>query len=562
MMRSCAPIVAVVLVGCGPETADESADGSTTTGSTTSDVEPTTSGASTGEQVDPCTCDEPVVHDGDLLAEDLAKYQGKCLVEVTGLIDIDELADPSLLTSLAHLQRARFLRISDSPGVVDLEPLSCLRETIWLHLGDNPELVDVGGLAGVEVAEQISFSGLPIEELPSFAASYQGVRSLHLHDLPALRDVDAVAGWPGLHDGDGEFQVTITSLPKLESVAGLAGPIGSASAKTTPEPLDGWPSIELGELPALATIDGLEALTRGHVTLRRLPMVTELAPLGQLERGNLTLAGLGITSLAGLESLTTFGRVIVGGCEEGEAMPALTSLAGIGAMAEISELWVVDAPALTDLSAQGPVTIEEVNLVDTPALDDAAIAAFMAEVEAKRQCAGDIVECSCIGLIPETVTTGCPQTWSGGSAVAGMSEGGPFNGTTAFFGWRGSNIGFTQLALVILDATSDIEAAKQDGIWENGVGGRPKAILYTDSYYNWIGESSSLAVLYDGGGGMSEGTVELAVNGRLGNWHMSDPADPPRLVGTIKTADPNAPVVLDGPFQAAFCEDFVEYLSD
>jgi hypothetical protein len=130
-----------------------------------------------------------------------------------------------------------------------------------------------------------------------------------------------------------------------------------------------------------------------------------------------------------------------------------------------------------------------------------------------------------------------------------------------FFGWIGNNVGYSQLALVILDEAADIEAARQEGLW-NGPGGRPKAILETDHFYNWIRGSSSPVVLYDGGGGTAEGTVELAVNGRLGNWHMSDPADPPRLVGTIKSADPNAAVVLDGPFQAAFCDDFVEYLSD
>jgi hypothetical protein len=69
-------------------------------------------------------------------------------------------------------------------------------------------------------------------------------------------------------------------------------------------------------------------------------------------------------------------------------------------------------------------------------------------------------------------------------------------------------------------------------------------------------------VLYDAGGGMSSAEVELEINGRLGDWLTFDPADPPRLVGTITSADPNAAVVLDGPLQAAFCDDFVMYLSD
>jgi hypothetical protein len=481
MMRSRALLVVVGLVGCGPETAVDSAGGSTT-GSTTSDVEPT-SGASTGVQGDPCACAEPVVHGGDLRLEDLVKYQDKCLVEVKESVDLEGVQDPAQLASLSHLRRVRSLLISDSPGLVDLAPLSCLREVgFWLSLRDNPNLVDLGALAELEAAEKVSLRGLPIEELPGFAASYQGINDLSLSDLPELRDLDALAGWPALHDWDKEFRVTIADLPKLESVAGLAGPIGSASAKTTSDSLDGWPSIELAGLPALATIDGLETLTRGDVTLRGLPAVTDLAPLATLEQADfVTLSGLGITSLAGLGSLTEAFRIIVGGCEDGEEMPALTSLAGIGAMAEIDNLWVVDAPALTDLGAPGSATIEEVYFVDTPALDEAAIAAFTDEVDASYQCDGGIVECTCIGLIPDGLTEGCSQ-WSGGSAVVGMSEGGAFNGTTAFFGWVGNNVGFSMLALVIADETADLEEVKNGGAWNDD--GRPKALLETGRYYN------------------------------------------------------------------------------
>lgn len=552
-------VVAVVLAGCGPEAAVDSAGGSAS-GSTTSEVEPTTGGGSTGEPVDPCACDVPVVHDGDLRAEELAKYQGACLVEVTGSVRLEGLGDPSLLTSLAHLRRARSLLILESPGIVDLAPLSCFRETELLLIRDAPDLVDIGALAGIEVAEEINFTQIPIAELSSFSPNYQGVRSLALIELPELRDLDAVAGWPGLHGADEEFRATLLNLPALESIAGLAGPVGSASAKTTTDPLQGWPWLELGELPALATIEGLETLTRGHVTLRRLPQVTELGPLGQLERGDLTLAGLGIASLAGLDSLLKFGRVIVGGCEEDEAMPALTSLAGVGAMAEIDELWVVDAPALTDLSVPGSVTVEEVSFVDTPALDDATLAAFMAEVDAMYQCAGGIVECTCIGLIPDGVTSGCSQ-WSGGSAVVGGSEGGPFNGTTAFFGWIGNNVELSRLVLMIVDETADIEAAKKAGIF--GEEGRPKALLETGrNYASWIGASSSPVAFYDADAELSVDEVELEITGRLGNWSTFDPADPPRLVGTITSADPNADVVLDGAFEAAFCDRFVGYLTD
>jgi hypothetical protein len=114
-------------------------------------MEPTTSGStggeSTGAPFDPCDCHAPVVHDGHFGIEDLAAYQGACLVEVAGAVELEGLADPSQLMALSHLRRARSLRIGESPGLVDLAPLSCLQEveSLWLH--DNPNLVDLGALA-------------------------------------------------------------------------------------------------------------------------------------------------------------------------------------------------------------------------------------------------------------------------------------------------------------------------------------------------------------------------------------------------------------------------------
>lgn len=566
----------VALAACGPDTtsteatdtSSTAADATTSTGSTTDDdttVNPTSS--TTAEPVDPCACDAPVIHEGKLEAADLAAYQGACLVEVTGQVWLEGIENPSLLTALAHLQRAHLLLISDSPGLTDIAPLSCLREVESLYLTDNANLVDIGALERIELVDHLILRNMPSQALPSFAPNYQGLHTLYLEDMSALRNLDPMADWPGLHDGGtiyDEFQVRITDLPKLESIAGLAGPIGSAIAKSSLDPADGWLWIELTDLPALATLDGLETFTRGFLFLRRLLAIKDLAPLTNLERaGSLVLAGLpGITSLAGLHSLTQAGQLIVGGCEDGETMTALTSLAGIDALTKISgDLWVVDAPALSDLDAPSLTSVQSSNFVDAPALTDAAIAAFNADVNAMYECAGDVVECTCLGYIPETVSVGCPQSWSGGSAVIGASEGGPFNGVTAFFGWVGGTYN-AELALVILGDAADIEAAKADGVYGKKWG-RPKAILQTlRSYGAWISDGPELVSLYDAGGGLSEATVELDIQGRLGNWLTADPADPPRLHGTIKSSDPNAALLLDGPFDAVFCDAFVRELSD
>src|SRR5688572_30775001 len=61
----------------------------------TSSTDPPTSSTdgTTSDASDPCTCDTPVIHDGPLDAEDLAGYQGACLVEVTGSLWIEDLTD-------------------------------------------------------------------------------------------------------------------------------------------------------------------------------------------------------------------------------------------------------------------------------------------------------------------------------------------------------------------------------------------------------------------------------------------------------------------------------------
>lgn len=79
-------------------------------------------------------------------------------------------------------------------------------------------------------------------------------------------------------------------------------------------------------------------------------------------------------------------------------------------------------------------------------------------------------------------------------------------------------------------------------------------------YPAWLGVRDEQVALYSVDD--AEGTVQLDVQGRLGNWATLDPADPPRLFGQITSTDPDAAVTLDGPFEAAFCKDFVALFKD
>lgn len=568
-----ASVLVHVLVACNPGGKDLTTTGATA--STSSGTEGDTSGGmtsngeTTGVGGAPCACAAPGVYEGDLDLAGLAAYKGTCLVEVTGILSLKGVTDPADLAPLAHLQRTRWLNIRDSPGLVDLDVFSCLRETLWIDLTDNPALADIHGLDGIEVAEDVWISGSPLTTLSSFAPGYQGVRHLTLDNLPELTDLDALAGWPGLNDPDaydGEMSVVVTGAPKLTSVAGLAGLLADGIATAPDDPFLGEITVELGELPALGYLVGLETFTRGALTLRRLPAILDLVPLAALERASrLRIAGLsGLTSMTGLSALRRADHLIIGGCEEGEAMTGLTSIDGLDALLKIDYgLSIVEAPVLSDLGG-APLLVNAltVEMVDTPLLDPAAVDAFLDQVNALSACFGDVVECGCLGESPDSVQSGCPTDWSGGSGVIGGGAGGPFDGVTAFFGWAGPGPFDPTLNLVFLDASADIDDAKAGGLLNKALG-TPKAILETDiDYQGWLGAHSSPADLHYPGAIADQGDVEITISARLGNWQTPDPADPPRLTGTVSTTDPDQTLQLAGSFDAVFCDAFVKIYGD
>jgi len=142
----------------------------------------------------------------------------------------------------------------------------------------NPALVDVSALAHVRQVRFIELQDLPITTLPSFAPDFHGFRTLDLSGLPELVDL-APAAWPGLLEEYGAVGVTIVDVPKLKSIAELAGPIGAPMA-------DVKVVLELADLPSLTDLTGLEAVRDGYVRLARLPQVTSLVPLAGLEQAD------------------------------------------------------------------------------------------------------------------------------------------------------------------------------------------------------------------------------------------------------------------------------------
>ncbi|HEY0138076.1 MAG TPA: hypothetical protein VGB85_28515 [Nannocystis sp.] len=552
-------LVALLLTACGPSAMATSETTATSTSQVDSETGTTEATPTTGDAPDPCECADPQVVEGDLDVPGLDGFDGFCIGEVTGRLTIQDVMDPAMLGPLAHLRRAGDLWIRGNPGLVDLSALGCLEQVHGaLDVHDNPALVDLDGLARLQTARRVTLGRLPLTALPGFAPGFHGVEAIVLEALPGIVDLDPLAGWSSAL-GELEVFVSIYDLPALASIAALAGPLGPPG---TPNAVA---SIELSRLPALTAVTGLEAVTRGNVRLYGLPKVESLAPLAALEQvESLQLIGMGLTSLQGLHNLESAQDVQIGGCQPSDRLDGIVDLTGLDALTQVGgTLAILGNPNLVALSGAPMLsTAARIDIVDNPKLGADAVAAFEAQVTHKHLCAGDMVDCGCLGAYPDAIDEGCADAWSGGSAVVASGKAGALDGTTAFFGYR--SFGNDRwLTLVVLDTAADIATAIDDGTYYTSDAGAPKLVFETQRLYDdWIGVSTEYAELSQPGGSQTSFQVQVTVTGRLGNWLMTDPTDPPRLIGEFATIDPNAATSVQGSFDAAFCEDFVSQIND
>lgn len=570
----------LLLSSCGPTTPAATDTAATTDATTGADTSTSTSGASTGPTtgpLEPCGCAEPLVIAGDLDLAALAGLTGACVGEVTGRVRIIGLTDPAALQPLVGLKRVDTLELYDNPGLTDLSVFACLEEVNdRLSITSNPALVDLGALARVRTVGTFELRDLPITALPGFAPEFYDLARLDLERLPHLADLAPIAGWASVAVYGGAVSVSLVDVPALASIAELAGLLSGPNEKVRLY-------LELIDLPALTSLSGLEAMQTGSVTLTRLPQVTSLLPLSGIETlltlqlddlpGLSSLEGLhhlgsaeevrltampGLTTLDGLRALTDAVDLQLGGCGDDDGLDGLTDLSGLDALTRVDlDLSLIGDAGLTVLSgAPNLVEVGWLDVIDDPKLTQAAVDAFTAKAGVKDLCRGDQVECICLGT-PPAALTGCPAAWSGGSAVTVSGEAGPLLGATAFFGWTYGTSHYVDLNLVIADAGADLEAVRDDGLWQTSAAGVPKLLLPDSaSYHEVLGEHAASGILTPDPLTSIPVDVNFTIVERLGDWTMIDPADPPRLAGEFTVLDPNAATLVEGPFDAVYCDQF------
>lgn len=164
--------------------------------------------------------------------------------------------------------------------------------------------------------------------------------------------------------------------------------------------------------------------------------------------------------------------------------------------------------------------------------------------------------------VPEGLWSGCTKTAPDGTLVTGMSPLGEFVGTRAFFGYDSAG-SLGNPRLLILDGAADVDLAftefQQNFQLLTGPGLLTSPnVWFTDQTPFWADSDPFAGLVITVGGENVAITGVVTFTGHSGTWDAMDPADPPRLQGTIDPGDDTAPFV--GTFDAVFCDALVDII--
>lgn len=318
-----------------------------------------------------CTFMAGLVISGDFV--DLSPLSG--LREVDALT-IDDNPHLESLTGLGGLRAVRALRVTRNPRLRDLTGLGGLSRLASAYL-QGRGLRSVDGLRALAAADQILLNDLPEFEALEAPPCLESIGSLILLDLPALERMGdfstvgtirslALHRLERLHDLGDFTGVVVQALeihrcPAVTDLAAL-GPLvgverlvlgGNTALTAAPTCVDPSPvtTIRLFDNPGLTSLRGLEQLTSAaEISISGSPQLATLDGLGgltRIERG-LMLGGLGIRDLGGLASLERVGLLSIAD------NAALASMQGSGALRVVEgPLRVADNPALPACAVDG-----------------------------------------------------------------------------------------------------------------------------------------------------------------------------------------------------------------
>ena len=388
-----------------PTTTDPTAttDPTSTTGTTgitgaddTTSVD-TTSTATTTPDGPPSTCGPPCdaswEHFDNLNVADGVDYA--CLTRVHGDLSVAGPLGPETLASLANIRQVDgFVQIDTQP-LTDLAPFACLEQIGGIVLIDMPQLTDLSALGNLHSAGSFGLNGTGVAALPKLADDFTGLYNLWLNDNPALTDLSAASTWG---TADDQVKITLTANPGLTALTGLAGLVDGPAVKV----------ITIKDMPALTSLTGLEPLDLAALDLRNLPALPKLDALGQLKTSyRISLSDLPkVSDLSGLANLETAAELMLGDCADMSApgLAGLTSLAGLDSLTDLGALGLANNVNLESLDGAPKLTsiVQGFTAVNNPALTQKAYDALLSQLAAPplEDCLGDWNSCDCFQIMP------------------------------------------------------------------------------------------------------------------------------------------------------------------
>lgn len=139
---------------------------------------------------------------------------------------------------------------------------------------------------------------------------------------------------------------------------------------------------------------------------------------------------------------------------------------------------------------------------------------------------------------------GCTFDAPPGTALKGLTMQGQFESTRAWFGAQSVNgiLREPNLAFLAPEADAVVELESKQGDTGKLLVGFP----LTDPYDAWLGDWEFFGNIFDKGNSGAL-AVTVTITGLAGNWDAVDPADRPRVIGTL-----NGDIV--GGFDAVYCD--------
>ena len=271
--------------------------------------------------------------------EDLAEWVGFCddydgaqWLDVSGTTAAD-LSTFGCLCDLVEIDaKAGGVLLASNPGLESLDGLEHLTSIGYLVIQENPLLTDISAFSHLRSLEDVSISGSPIGSLAPLSGVTSWAGSVSLAEIPA----PTVEGLEGMRS----LEYLTLNMPEVVDLAPLAGL----------EEVQWLDVVGFAPPTRLTSLDGLNSLRSGWVTVTRQAEFADFGPLPLLESTSLGLIDnpslTSVTTPPSLQTLDGLG-VVNCGVTSVSANPLSGVIGGDG-------LYLADNPLLTDLTGLSP----------------------------------------------------------------------------------------------------------------------------------------------------------------------------------------------------------------